>query len=209
MTTTMKTLLVTVVGLSDNAATRLRTDHGLDLLNIFQSLSDKDIDDIYSTARNPEEMIAHPDGTRASPLAGIQNLGVTVPAIVTKRLKLWVYGAKHLRRLSRPINYAALARTELDQFDAMQTIEVLHENPSDLAHPSNKDNVTHWFKRPNSHLLQTNGVNGVPLAYVVRENVAVILSANDPTTNFASKKLELIARCPHATVEYDKDEKTV
>ena len=145
MTTTMKILLIAVVGLSDDISTQLRTVHGLDLLNAFQSLSDKDIDDICSTTRNPGGMITHPDATRASPLADIQNSGVTVSAIADKRLKLCVYRAKHLRHLSRPINYAALARTELDQFDAMQTIDMLHETSSDLAPPSNRDNVTHWL----------------------------------------------------------------
>ena len=98
-------------------------------------------------------MITHPNGTRASPLADIPNPGETVPVITAKRLKLCVYGAKHLHRLSRPIKYAALARTELNQFDAMQTIEVLHVNPSDLAPLSNKDNVAHWLERLDSHLL--------------------------------------------------------
>ena len=68
---------------------------------------------------------------------------------------------------------------------------------------------THWLERLNSHLLQTNGVNGVPLAYVIRETVAVTLSATDPATNYASQKLELIASCPHGTAEYEEDEKTV
>ena len=91
----------------------------------------------------------------------------------------------------------------------MQTIEASHFNPLNFAPPSNKDNVTHWLERLDSHLLQTNGVNGVHLAYVIRETVAVTLSATDPTTNYASKKLELIARCPNGTAEYDEDEKTV
>ena len=112
-------------------------------------------------------MIEHPDITRAVPVANILNPGVTVPAIAAKRLKLCVYGAKHLKGLSCPINYASLSRPELDKFDSMQTIDVSHINPSDFAPPSNKDNLTHWLERLVSHLLQTNGVNGVPLAYVI------------------------------------------
>ena len=209
MTTTMKTFLKNVIGLPDDAATQLHTIHGLDLLNAFQSLSNKDIDDIFHTVRKPGGMIEHPDSTRAVPVPDIANPGVTVPAIAAKRLKLCVYGAKHLKRLSRPINYAALARPELDKFDSMQTIEASHIIPPDFAPPSNKDNVTHWLERLDSHLLQTNGVNCVPLAYVIRETVTVPLSATDPATNYASKKLELIARCPHGTTEYEEDEKTV
>ena len=104
MTTTMKTFLKNVIGLSDDAATQLHTIHGLDLLNAFQSLSNKDIDDICQTARKPGGMIEHPDSTMAVPLPNISNPGVTVPAIADKRLKLCVYEAKHLKHLSRPIN---------------------------------------------------------------------------------------------------------
>ena len=64
-------------------------------------------------------MITHPDETKASPLPDILNPGMTVQKISAKRLKLYVYGSKYLRHLSCPINYAVLARTELDQFDAM------------------------------------------------------------------------------------------
>ena len=64
-----------------------------------------------------------------------------------------------------------------------------HETPTDLAPSSDKDNATHWLERLGSHLLQTNGVNGEPLAYIVRENVAVTLSANDTPYNYASEKL--------------------
>ena len=181
----MKTFLKNVIGLSDDAATQLRTVHGLDLLNTFQSLSNKDIDDICHTARKSGGMIEHPDSTRAVPVPNISNPGVTVPVIADKRLKLCIYGAKHLRRLSRPIKYAALAQPELDKFDSMQTIEASHVNPSDYVPPSNKDNMTHWLERLDSHLLQTNGVNGVPLAYVIRETVTVTLLANDPATNYA------------------------
>ena len=69
--------------------------------------------------------------------------------------------------------------------------------------------MTHWLERINSHLLQTNGINDLPLAYIIREQVAVPLSVDDPSTNYASKNLELIARYPHPTLEHDKDDNTV
>ena len=205
----MKILLKNVIGLSDDAVTQLHTVHGLDLLNTFQSLSNKDIDDICHTARKPRGMIEHSDSTKAVPVPNISNPGVTVPVIDAKRLKLYVCGAKHLRHISRSINYSALARPELIKFDSMQTIEFSHINPSNFAPPSNKDNVTHCLELLESHILQTNGVDGVPLAYLIRETVAVTLSATDPATNYDSKKLELIARCPHGIAEYDEDEKTI
>ena len=130
------------VGLPDAAATELQAIRGIDLLNTFQSFSAKDIDDICSTARKPIGMLEHPDSTRTIPLSGIVNPGVTVPAIVAKRLKLCVYGAKNRRRLSRPLNFAALTQVELNKFDAMQTIEAAHVNSPDLSHPSGKDIMT-------------------------------------------------------------------
>ena len=47
----MRTFLVNQMGLSTLTATILRDNHGFDLLDVFQSFSLKDIDDIYTTAR--------------------------------------------------------------------------------------------------------------------------------------------------------------
>ena len=151
------------VGLSDAAATQLQTSHSIDLLNAFQSFSAKDINDICSTARKADGTIEHPDSTTTTPLSDIVDPGVIVPAIVAKRLKLRVYGAKHRRRLSRSFNFAALTQVELNKFDAMQTIEEAHVNPPDLSPPSGKNNMTRWLKCLESHLLQTNGIYCVPM----------------------------------------------
>ena len=209
MTTTMKTFLMNEVGLSDTAVTQLQTSHGIDLLNTFQSFSAKDIDDICSTARKPGKTIEHPDSTRTTPLSDIVNPGVTVPAIVAKRLKICVYGAKHRHCLSRPLNFAALTQVELNKFDEMQTIEKAHVNPPDLSPPSGKDNMTCWLECLESHLLQTNGIYGVPLAYVVRDTVNVPPHLTYSSTAYASRKLGLIARCPHDTIEYNEENKSV
>ena len=137
--TSMKTFLVDQIGLSTLAATTLRDDHGFDLLNVFQSFSLQDIDDICQTARKPGGMITNPASTRSNPLSDIANPGVTVPAIVAKRLKLCVYGSKHQTRLSRPLSFDTLARVNLDKYDHMQTIELSHVNPPDLSMPTTKE----------------------------------------------------------------------
>ena len=138
----MRKLLIGEIGLSTLVAITLRDDHGFDLLNAFQSFSMKDIDDICATARKPGGLIENLASTRASLLPDIANPGVTVPAIVAKRLKLCVYGFKHLASLSRPLNFATLARASLDQYDHMQTIELSHETPPDLPIPTTKENMT-------------------------------------------------------------------
>ena len=51
--TSMKTFFVDQIGLSTFAATTLRDDHGFDSLNVFQSFSLKDIDNICQTERTP------------------------------------------------------------------------------------------------------------------------------------------------------------
>ena len=96
--TSMKTFLVDQIDLSTLAATTLRDDHGFDLLNVFQSFSLKDIDDICQTTRKPGGMISNPASTRNNPLPDIANSGVIVPALVSKRLKLCVYDSKHQTR---------------------------------------------------------------------------------------------------------------
>ena len=187
MTTTMKTFLMNEVEFSDAAATQLQTIHGIDLLNTFQFFSAKNIDNICSTAQKPVGMIEHPDSTRTTLLSDIVNPGVTVPAIVTKRLKLCVYSVKHRRRLSRPFNFAALTQVERNKFDTIQTIEAAYVNPPDLSSPSSRDNMTCWLEYLESHLLQTNGVYGVLLAYVERDSVNVLPYLMYHTTNYASK----------------------
>jgi len=57
--------------------------------------------------------------------------------------------------------------------------------------------------------LQTQGTQGVALAYVTRVNVAVLPHTDDPSTNYSSIKLEMISRCPHGTMAYSEDSKEV
>ena len=197
----MRKYLVGEIGLSTLVAITLRDDHGFDLLNAFQSFSMKDIDDICATARKPGGLIENLASTRASPLPDIANPGVTVPAIVTKRLKLCVYGVKHLASLSRPLNFTTLARASLDQYDHRQTIELSHENPPDLPVPTTKENMTIWVEILDSHLLQTHGTNGIAFSYVIRDDVTVKPHATDPPTNYGTKKLELVHRYPHGRME--------
>ena len=66
-----------------------------------------------------------------------------------------------------------------------------------------------WVETLDSHLLQTHGINGIPLSYVVRDETTVQPHASDPSTNYGTTKLELVHRCPHGTIEYEEDNKIV
>ena len=66
-----------------------------------------------------------------------------------------------------------------------------------------------FMEKIDSCLLQTQGTQGVALAYVTRVNVDVLLHADDSSTNYLSIKLEIISRCPHGTMAYNEDSKEV
>ena len=205
----MKTFLINEIGLSNLAATTLRDDHGFDLFNAFQSFLMTDIDDIYSTASKPGGLISNPESTCADPLPDIANPGVTVPVIVAKRLKLFVCGSKHLTRLSIPLSFATLVRASLDQYDHMQTIELSHVDPPNLLKHNTKENMTIWIETLNSHLLQTYVINVILLFYVVREDITFKPHAGNQPTNYGTKKLELVHRCPRVMIKYEEDNKKV
>ena len=65
------------------------------------------------------------------------------------------------------------------------------------------------FVTLDSHLLQTHGINGIPHFYAIRDDVIVKPHSTDPPTNYGTKKLELVHRCPHSTIKYKEDNKKV
>jgi hypothetical protein len=79
---------------------------------------------------------------------------------------------------------------------AIRDHEDAHQPPAEAPKFNEKD-VVKTFDALDSYLCESLGETKIPLAYVTRDDVAVIASANDPTANYETTKLELIARAPH------------
>jgi hypothetical protein len=67
--------------------------------------------------------------------------------------------------------------------------------------------VREVLKNINDYLYRTSGSSGLPLAYVVRDQVALL--ADDPGYGLPSPTEEMIARGPHVGTHYDLDNKAV
>ena len=99
----------------------------------------------------------------------MMNPGVVVPSIsIKKRLKMCVIYMKYLVRVSRPLVVSIYTLRNLSSYKEMRLIEKEHTNPTTLSSPTAKEDMVSFVENIDSHLLQTQGTQGV--AVEIREN---------------------------------------
>lgn len=92
-----------VLLIGDQAVRAALNTQGLQSLDDFIALTEKDIDDICSNARKPGGTIANPAFDAANSVPGVPpflpNAGVQIGHIFVKRLKMLRFYLFHLRRI--------------------------------------------------------------------------------------------------------------
>mmetsp|Transcript_14965 Transcript_14965/g.28161 ORF Transcript_14965/g.28161 Transcript_14965/m.28161 type:complete len:194 (-) Transcript_14965:5105-5686(-) len=143
----------------------------------FDTIADFDEDDIQSlcaSIRRPGGQIQDANGDR------VRNVGIAVPYLVEKRLKLACYAARYYTLVGRPVDVVSMTWELVSKFEAFKELQDEHKDPKDLPPVSKSLPILKWMEVFESYLQNTLGVAKVPLAYVTRDDVGVEPIARNP-----------------------------
>lgn len=188
MAAQIRTALVRI-GFSQQAATNITTEQGLDSLDEIGLLKDEEVENLCRVLRKPGGLA--PGRANQPPVA---NYGTSVSLRAENNLKLMCYFIRFRKRTSRtvvpgdidlvPIRSLRDYRTWEEEHTEMEAPEI---NTKDW--PRTIDNIEEYLRG-------CLGTTKIPLAYVIRNDLDVKPEATDPSTNYASRQAELIARAP-------------
>ena len=164
-----RTYLRTVIGLGNNNEGTKRADtimsEGLNnLADIHELANDEGIKTLCASARKPAGTIPQPGLVAPDPNLNqltapqVPRTGRVIPAICEQRLLISAYGASIYESIGHEITPAGLNQVRLKQFKLYKAMVDNHNDPYQLP----------------TYLSEVIGVNKVPLAYVIRDNVTPI-----------------------------------
>ena len=162
-------------------------------------MTDEEVEQLVRTIRRPGGTIANPAHNPAAVVAGvpatIANPGTTVNVISESNMKLMVYYIKHRDRASRNTTWAEITLDEVRKMRLVKLEEESHQDPQEKPTIDHKD----WNKTWDNFMDYINGFlgqTGVPLGYIVRDDLNVKPSNDDPASNYDTVALEMIERAP-------------
>ena len=121
---------------------------------------------------------------------------VPIPAIAESNIKLASFVARHHRRISRGLAPNGITMPVIRRYRELYAEEKAYEVPDNNIELDMKD----WAKNIDSiqdYLGIRLGRTKIPLAYVVRREVAVPAAGGDPPDNYDTHQDEMIARASH------------
>ena len=183
--------LRTIALLSQEAATALYDQQLLRDSEAFVQTNDDEIDSMCRAVRR---------GTGG-------DTGLIIAEKSVTRLKLTSFYVKHQARTSRTLTSLTSVTPDQilslrDQRDLELSWKDTHPTPDTFpATVLEQKTAATTFEQIRSMLARIRGVTGVPLAYVIRPDIEVVDSSDDPSyfrtgTKYASVDLELISRAP-------------
>ena len=159
------------IGLGTDAQGQLRADaiiaEGIGSMSELAEFGKDDITTLCTSVRKPGGTIVDPaDATRTIP-----NPGQSIPSMCETRLILAAYGASIYTLIDRlPILPNMLSRTWLKQFKLHKDMVDNHTSPEDLPEISKNFGIMKFIDQFPAYLREMNGVQGIPLSYVIRVN---------------------------------------
>jgi hypothetical protein len=198
------TLLITEAGTRDAL-----NQQGLEALADFDGLTDKDIKNICANARKPGGTIPNPNVAVANQPVVINNPGVQLGYVYERRLEMLRYYVYHCMRIQRQLVPQQMTLARLQHvYHLKETEDIVKEETIKLPTAITKvEDIRTNIEDLDNYLLRKLGETGLPLAYVVRENVA--LPAIDAGFGLPDYTQEMIQRGDHATATYQNDSKEV
>jgi hypothetical protein len=194
---------LTGIGFSQAAANEIITAQGYDTLSALAELTDDTVTDLISTIRKPGGTIPNPGAGAAA----IPNPGINVGHRAVTNLKLATFVARHYIRTSRPMDnpVAALALNNIRAYVGLKNSEDAYKDPEQLLPLEKIDRIREHIENIDSQLLKTLGMAKTPLGYIVRVDVMIPPSAQDPSADYTTVQEEMIARMPHTHTAFRED----
>ena len=166
---------------------------------------EEQVSDIVKALRRPGGMIPNPVDPNGPP---ISDPGVPVSQRARGNLTRLVFWCKHQQRVSRE------ARVQDITEAAIRSLDELRNHEKDHVQPTEKPTIDHsnWYKTLKAvqqYFSDFLGCTKAPLAYVIRDDVAVPDEDEDPADGYETPQEEMIARMPHGTNFYREDNQKV
>jgi hypothetical protein len=178
-----------MIGINDAALVTAINGQGLEGFDDFLMLTEDDIGNICTNVRKPGGTIPNPayDPNNIVPNipATIPNPGRQLGRVYEKRLKMLRYYVHHLQRIQRVI---VANQATLDRLVNCYRLKDAEDEDEDVELPQKllkTDKVRDVLEDIDNYLVRKLGSSGLPLAYVVREEVALPLvdpGYGQPTT---------------------------
>jgi hypothetical protein len=204
--------LINTIGINVAGATAALNAQGIEGFDDFTILTEDDVSNVCNNVRKPGGTIVNPNFNPAQPIPGvpptIPNPGIQLGHVFEKRLKMLHYYCNHMLRIQRPIvaNQATIAR-----LTACYRLKDKEDEKEDVELPPKLqkiDKVRDILEDIDNYLIRKLGASGLPLAYIVREVVALDPN-DDPGYGLPSPHEEMIARGTHTGVYYQQDNNEV
>ena len=188
MTTWLQSLQT--IGFSLQASNALTTDQGITLQSLL-SLTDDDITIVCQAIRKPGGEIRR--GARNVP-----NPGIPVNALAEKRLKLVRFMMEHhTYRINHTLSPGDITIAAVNSAAQLQNILKSHVEPTELPVLDSHEQMHKFLTNMEDTLTPYLGCKLVPITYVVRLNENPPPEATDPSANYSTVQLEMVARAPH------------
>jgi hypothetical protein len=194
---------LTNVLMINNEALRVAIrNQGLLTFDDLIGMEEDDIKSITSNIRKPGGTLPRP--TRQNPNATIPNPGLSVGHVITRRLEIVRYYVNHCARIQRlPVNVNEMTLNRLSNVHQHFKNE---KDGSDVELPGKIvkiDDVRTNIEDLDSYLNNALGETYLPLAYLVREDIA--LPMFDEGFGMPSYHEEMIRRGDHQGAAYQRD----
>jgi hypothetical protein len=196
------------LGFTPGAAASLEVnDHGINTLEEVVFLNDNDIESLVKQLWHPEGMISGltivGGAAQGNPGPMVANPGHSVSIRAETNFKLTVFYLRNQARISRIVAPARVALTVVRRLRSTEEYEenfkVTAEQP--IGNEKNRPRTMEAIRELFGSVL---GETGVPLAYVVRENVE-IPPGTEPPEGYITVAEEMITRAPHGNQAYAND----
>ena len=193
------------LGFSDESARVMTDGQGLiDCLELGR-MRDSDVTSLCKVLRSPGGTVANDVAAiAAGGNAVVRNPGTEVTNRAEANLKLACYLIRHGYRVATPVIPDRLILTTVHEIEALKLGEEDHKNPAnkpvidDTNWPANIEALEEYFR---GYL----GVDGIPLAYIIRRPRIDERVAIDPIGGFGSVQDEMIHRAPHLAADGTTD----
>ena len=174
------------IGFSNEASTYIVDTQGFNTPEDCAILTDEEAQNLCKITRKPGGLDQHGD----------PNPGIVVSMKAENNLKMASFYFRYRQRTTRPLTVNLCTTATLQNYVGHSRFEKDHSDP-DAPELRNMGNWTRTIDVIEDYLRNCLGTTKVPLAWIIREQVVPLASADDPSTNYPTYAEELIARAPH------------
>jgi hypothetical protein len=188
------------IGFNNGANDNIIDVQGIDSVRELGYLNDDDVTNLCKTIQRPGGHLPNPEFVAgAVPLlpATIPYVGIMVSQWAEINMQLASYVVRHHNRISRVINIAAMNPTLIRCLRELKLKEDARGQDPPTAPKIDAKNWPKTMDAIQDFFTCVLGETKAPLAYVIRDEAAVVAEADDPPDNYNTPEEEMVARMPH------------